>query len=73
MTPHCCNCLHWDEETIEDTLAGQAICGLWSAYIESPKGLRRLAIIRTSGDESCPQFCPKRVTNAPTQVTSEAE
>lgn len=66
---HCVSCRFWDEETAEDNAEGEGVCAFWSAYVETAKGVRRLCVTRTRGDERCPQFSP-RVAIAPTQVTS---
>ena len=69
MTPCCTNCVHWDEETAEDNVGGLAICTLLSPTLLDIRDWKRVAEVRTRGDERCDKFTPKLATPAPEPPT----
>lgn len=53
---HCCDCSHWDAESLED-FDGRAVCKRRSTV----RGVKHVYLILMWGDGSCEQFVPREV------------
>lgn len=54
---YCCQCMFWEAESASDNADGRAIC-LKLTEETTVGGLKRLCIIRTTGDHSCEFYKP---------------